>query len=608
MQPASALCESPDSMNSNSSDDPFFGNPASDLLRGALAMDAEAAVTPVSDRAVWQPPSSEHLAEMLPAYQVLGLIGRGGMGAVYRGVQLSLNRPVAIKLLPAELAASADFVARFQREAQTLARLQHAGIVAVHDFGRTAEGHLYFIMEFVDGTDLAHLLHTQKLEPEQALELTLQICEALQYAHSQGVVHRDIKPANVLLTQDGRAKLADFGLARPLTTTPGMTGASIIMGTPEYMAPEQWAGKVDHRADIYALGVMLYEMLTGTRPQGAFDLPSIKSHVDARLDEVIVKAMRQAPEQRYQHVSELRDAVQRIRTTEPAHANPAPSPPPAPTPRRPSQSFRQPAPRCRSVLDTFGWVAAIVLLLAMAAAVIWVMQHNPSSQPVVAIEEPETLPPPPLTPDPTPKATPEPIPKPAPVVEVKPAPVTPPPPPVLMPPPPVTPPAPAPPAVIEVFSRESQNLIAWALSPLEAEIPADIRQNLTLLREDLVDEGKSKPAAPIPAYSAAWQLCHALLTALDERGSARVAAGYRDAQAAANQTHTNQALNARRNYMMSWPQYAREESHRTELQRQSSNRTAVASEAQKVAWATYSAKLSRSLDTLYAKFREAMRQ
>lgn len=163
-------------------------------------------------------------------------------------------------------------------------------------------------------------------------------------------------------------------------------------------------------------------------------------------------------------------------------------------------------------------------------------------------------------------------------------------------------------ACIHIFKTQAPNSMKWVLAPLDEAVPADIRQNLTFLREDLVDEGKTKPAAPLAAYSAAWQLCKALLTALDERDRARIAAGYRDAQAAANQTNTNQALNARRNYKMSWPQYAREGDQRAEVQRQSGNNTALASEAQKVAWATQSAKLSRSLDTLYSRFREAMRQ
>ncbi|MEZ5385371.1 MAG: serine/threonine-protein kinase [Prosthecobacter sp.] len=587
-------------------DDPLFGNPASDLIRGAL--EGSPGTSPA---APWEPPTPEHLAEMLPQYQIETLIGRGGMGAVYKGRQSSLKRPVAIKLLPAELSANADFTSRFEREAQTLASLSHQGIVAIFDFGQTNEGHLYFVMEFVDGTDLAHLLHGQRLEADQALELTMQICEALHYAHSQGVVHRDIKPANVLITRDGRAKLADFGLARPLSAIhTQLTATNAVMGTPDYMAPEQWQGKADHRADIYALGVMLYEMLTGTRPQGAFDLPSIKSHVDARLDEVVIKAMRQEPERRYQRVSELRDAVGSIRTTRP--------PQPAPAPRHPVRAPKPkaaPPKKTRSVFEALTWAALALLILGLGwgASVLFGNKDrqtaaSPPTESVAVIEQPPPLPtraPPMVKPEPVvPKPEPKSVPTTA-AVTTTPQPLPPEPVPTPLPMPPAAEPAPP---CIDILTAQSVNAMKWVLAPLDEIVPSDIRQNLTLLREDLVDEGKSKPAAPIPAYSAAWQLCQALLTALDERDRARVAAGYRDAQAAANQTHTNQALNARRNYTMSWPQYAREGDQRAELQRQSANRTALASEAQKVAWAAQSAKLSRSLDTLYARFREAMRQ
>jgi serine/threonine protein kinase len=545
---------------------------------------------------------------MLPQYQIESLIGRGGMGAVYRGKQASLKRAVAIKLLPAEFSANADFTSRFEREAQTLASLSHQGIVAIFDFGQTSEGHLYFVMEFVDGTDLAHLLHAQRLEPDQALELTMQICEALYYAHSQGVVHRDIKPANVLITRDGRAKLADFGLARPLSAIhTQLTATNATMGTPEYMAPEQWQGKADHRSDIYALGVMLYEMLTGTRPQGAFDLPSIKSRVDSRLDAVVVKAMRQEPERRYQRVSELREAVDRIRTTRP--------PQPAAVPRHP---VRAPVPKAppqkkRSAFATIMWAVLLLLLLGLGYAA-YTLQNLPP-KPAPEADTAATVITPPATPLVEPPVTkPVPVvPKPEPLPVTPPVAVTPAPSPAM--PVPAPAPVPAPPtadpalACIDILKAQAPNSMKWVLAPLDEAVPSDIRQNLTLLREDLVDEGKSaKAAAPTTAYSAAWQLCQALLAALDERDRARVAAGYRDAQAAANQTNTNQALNARRNYMMSWPQYAREGVQRSELQCQSATRTTLTSEAQKVAWATQNAKLSRTFDTLYARFREAMRQ
>ena len=265
----------------------------------------------------WTPPAPEELARLLPQYAIESLLGHGGMGAVYKGRQAALDRPVAIKLLPAEVAADPQFIARFQREARTLARLQHPGIVAVHDFGQTSEGHLYFVMEFVDGTDLHRILHAPGgLTPAQALELISQICDALHYAHEKGVIHRDIKPGNILVTTDSRAKLADFGLARPIAEDSGMlTGTNVVMGTAAYMAPEQQEGHADQRADIYALGVMLYEMLCGQRPGGAFDPPSHRVQVDVRLDGVVLKAMQQQPERRYQHASEMKTDVDRIRTS-----------------------------------------------------------------------------------------------------------------------------------------------------------------------------------------------------------------------------------------------------------------------------------------------------
>ncbi len=265
----------------------------------------------------WNPPDVKHLAELLPQYRIEKLIGFGGMGAVYQGSQASLQRKVAIKLLPMELSVDEVFVARFQREAQTLAHLQHPGIVAVYDFGQTKEGHLYFVMEFVLGCDLGQLLTSRPMSPTRVLETIIQLCDALHYAHSEGIIHRDIKPSNVLVTPEGRVKLTDFGLARPMTEAEGgqLTTPSLVMGTPAYMAPELRQGHSDHRADIFALGVMLYEMLTGSPPQGAFPPPSQKAPVDARLDDIVVKAMRQEPAHRYQEVRQMQKEVDQVRTT-----------------------------------------------------------------------------------------------------------------------------------------------------------------------------------------------------------------------------------------------------------------------------------------------------
>jgi serine/threonine protein kinase len=310
------------------------------------------------DASLWEPPTPEELSRLLPQYRIESIIGRGGMGAVYKGDQQRLGRHVAIKLLPSELAEDPDFVARFEREARTLAKLDHPGIIHVHDFGQTSEGHLYFVMEFVDGTDLHHLIHGAGINPAQALEIIGQVCDALQFAHSKGVVHRDIKPANILVTTDGRVKLADFGLARPLQA--GISGqltlTRVIMGTPDYMAPEQKRGEGDHRVDLYALGVMLYEMLCGRTPQGAWQPPSQRVQVDVRLDQVVIKAMQEEPERRYQQASQVKTDVDAIRTSIEKNAKPAPakSPGPAAKPKAPGAAPAAPksSPRKPLVIGT----------------------------------------------------------------------------------------------------------------------------------------------------------------------------------------------------------------------------------------------------------------
>jgi len=237
------------------------------------------------------------------------------MGAIYHGRQAALDRGIAIKLLPAEMAADAEFVARFQREARTLARLQHSGIVQVYDFGQTSLGHLYFVMEYVDGTDLHQIIHGGGLDSARTLEIVSQVCDALQYAHSEGVVHRDIKPANILMAATGQAKLADFGLARPAGDGHSLSQSNVVMGTPDYLAPEALVGDADHRADLYSVGVMLYEMLTGEPPRGRWVLPSQRVPVDARLDQVVVKALEGELTQRYQQAGEIKADIEVIRTT-----------------------------------------------------------------------------------------------------------------------------------------------------------------------------------------------------------------------------------------------------------------------------------------------------
>ncbi len=266
------------------------------------------------------PPEPARLAEKFPQLEILELLGQGGMGAVYKARQRQLDRLVALKILPPEVSKEPAFAERFSREARSLAKLNHPGLVSVFDFGRTEDGLYYFVMEFVDGTDLRRVIQAGQLRPAEALAIVPQICEALQFAHEEGIVHRDIKPENILLDKKGRVKIADFGLAKLLDRPPianTLTQAGQRMGTPHYMAPEQIEGahEVDHRADIYSLGVVFYEMLTGQLPIGRFAPPSQKVQVDVRLDNVVLKSLEHEPERRYQQASDVKTDVEQISST-----------------------------------------------------------------------------------------------------------------------------------------------------------------------------------------------------------------------------------------------------------------------------------------------------
>lgn len=227
------------------------------------------------------------------------------MGVVYKARQKSLDRLVALKLLAPEKEKDPAFAERFVTEAQALARLDHPNIVTVYDFGET-EGFFYLLMEYVDGVNLRAAMGEGQLEAEQALTIVPPICEALEFAHERGIVHRDIKPENLLLGKDGKVKIADFGIAKLMGQKGGDDEG--IVGTPRYMAPEQGksAKKTDHRADIYSLGVVLYEMLTGEVPRRGDVLPPSRcTGVDAKIDEVVLRALESEPGKRYQTAGEF---------------------------------------------------------------------------------------------------------------------------------------------------------------------------------------------------------------------------------------------------------------------------------------------------------------
>ena len=263
------------------------------------------------------PLKPDQLADKFPQLEIIELLGQGGMGAVYKARQKQLDRFVALKILPPEVGQDAAFAERFTREARSLAKLNHPQIVTIYDFGHTEDALYYFLMEFVDGTDLRHIIQAGELKSEQALVIVPQVCEALHYAHKKGIVHRDIKPENILLDTEGNIKIADFGLARLLgkeTSSYTLTQSGQRMGTPHYMAPEQieHPQEVDHRADIYSLGVVFYEMLTGELPIGLFAPPSKKVQVDVRLDEIVLHTLEKEPKRRYQHASEIKTDVETI--------------------------------------------------------------------------------------------------------------------------------------------------------------------------------------------------------------------------------------------------------------------------------------------------------
>ncbi|HYF34795.1 MAG TPA: serine/threonine-protein kinase [Prosthecobacter sp.] len=303
----------------------------------ALNLDTETLATEEQPRSAAPLPDAAQLAPHFPQLEILACLGRGGMGVVYKARQKTLNRMVALKLLAPERETDPAFAARFAREAQALAALSHPNIVTVHDFGQ-AGGYFYLLMEFVDGVNLRQAMKAGRFTPEQALAILPPICEALQYAHERGVVHRDIKPENLLMDKEGRLKIADFGIAKMIGNGLDEAPASpnhmstTAAGTPQYMAPEQAVNpaQVDHRADIYSLGVVLYEMLTGERPKENIEPPSKRVQIDVRLDEVVLRALEKDPELRYATAAEFRTRVETIARERPAQC---------PKPARGAQKF-----------------------------------------------------------------------------------------------------------------------------------------------------------------------------------------------------------------------------------------------------------------------------
>lgn len=284
---------------------------------------------------------SDSVGRQLGPYRITKKIAKGGMAEIYEGVDEVHNRPVAIKVLRADMAEEQEFVTRFRREAEAVAQLKHPNILEVYDSGFEDETE-YITMTYVDGGSLKDLISRGPMSPEEAVSIAIQLADALDYAHQEGIVHRDVKPSNVLLAPDGTPLLTDFGIAKSFDETQHLTRTGRSIGTPQYMAPEQIQGDpVDHRTDVYALGIVLYEMVTGrvpfdaTTPAAALykqinepppPISEAKVEIPGWLEDIIQKAIAKNPADRYQRAADLAAALRDRRA--PEHV---PTPPPMPT-------------------------------------------------------------------------------------------------------------------------------------------------------------------------------------------------------------------------------------------------------------------------------------
>jgi len=259
------------------------------------------------------------IGKTISHYRILEKLGEGGMGEVYLAQDTKLNRRVALKFLPAQLASDEEFKERFKREAQAAAALNHPNIITIHEVAEY-ENRPYIAMEYVEGESLKKLITKKDLSINKVINMAMQICEGLSKAHQSGIVHRDVKPQNILIDKDGRVRILDFGLAKlkkdAMLTQPGST-----VGTVAYMSPEQAQGmEVDQRSDIFSFGVVLYEMITSQLPfKGEHDAAMIysiihetpeplaryKANVPDELQRMVEKAMEKSPEMRYQHADDL---------------------------------------------------------------------------------------------------------------------------------------------------------------------------------------------------------------------------------------------------------------------------------------------------------------
>lgn len=349
-------------------------------------------------------PAPAVLAPLFPGYDIEGLIACGGMGAVYKAVQRSLERPVAIKILPQEFTLDREFQANFVAEAKAMARLNHPNLISVYDFG-DAGGMLFIIMEFVQGHSLHHAAHGTAIDPTEVIRLISGVCHGLAHAHENGIMHRDIKPANILLDHNANPKIGDFGLARP--TDHKVQAGEDIFGTPHYTAPEvvHAPTTVDHRADIFSVGVMLHELLTGRLPADDPRPASLISLCDSRFDAIIRRATAPNPKERYS------SALEMVRELRIIASSTGPKSPHAGAVVAPYNLHRK--GKVRRVKKSSGGAAVIIIIIIAAIGAIglkhYANQKAAAKAAVSSEQSAKNTEPPPKKPE-QPNTAPEPIP------------------------------------------------------------------------------------------------------------------------------------------------------------------------------------------------------